>query len=51
LLTADGQLVLGHPKKRTLVLREDAGLVKEKERAWGDSAASFYSLGPAAEVG
>jgi 16S rRNA G966 N2-methylase RsmD len=44
LLTPDGQLVVGHPKGRPLTLRDDAGLELDKQRAWGDSAATFYSL-------
>jgi len=35
---------LPDPKGRPLTLREDAGLELDKQRAWGDSAATFYSL-------
>ncbi|HSC89966.1 MAG TPA: 16S rRNA (guanine(966)-N(2))-methyltransferase RsmD [Polyangiaceae bacterium] len=47
LLTPTGRLVLGHPKKRSVSLRDDSGLVATKSRNWGDSAATFYE--PAAE--
>jgi len=51
LLTADGRLVVGHPRKRPLMLREDAGFVEAKQRAWGDSASTFYGLADGTEVG
>lgn len=42
LLTKDGRLVLGHPRKTPIRLDPESGLLLEKERAWGDSAASFF---------
>lgn len=44
-LVPEGRLVVGHPKGRPLTLREDAGLALDKQRSWGDSAATFYSRG------
>lgn len=42
LLTEDGVLALGHPKKRPVTLSKESGLVAYKERSWGDSAATFF---------
>lgn len=42
LLTENGRLVLGHPKGKPVVLAADSGLVEEKQRSWGDSAATFW---------
>lgn len=47
LLTESGRIVLGHPKKTSITLGEEAGLLVEKERSWGDSAATFLSRAPA----
>ena len=41
LLSEDGRVVLGHPKKRVVTLT-DPELVADKQRSWGDSAATFY---------
>lgn len=44
LLRPKGRLVVGHPRGRPLALREGSGLAVVKQRAWGDSAATFYDL-------
>jgi 16S rRNA (guanine966-N2)-methyltransferase len=41
LLTDHGQIAVGHPRKTPIVLSQDTGLVIEKKRSWGDSAATF----------
>lgn len=41
LLTDHGQIALGHPTKTPIALSPDSGLVIEKTRSWGDSAATF----------
>jgi len=41
LLKEDGRIVLGHPRGKPVTLSPDAGLQEEKQRSWGDSAATF----------
>jgi 16S rRNA (guanine966-N2)-methyltransferase len=41
LLAADGRIVLGHPHGKPVSLTTDSGLIEEKQRSWGDSAATF----------
>ncbi len=43
LLTVDGRIVLGHPKGKPVTLASDSGLQEDKQRNWGDSAATFLS--------
>jgi 16S rRNA (guanine966-N2)-methyltransferase len=50
LLTEEGLAVLGHPRKSTLELPPESGLVVRKTRAWGDSAATFYERKPEVET-
>lgn len=42
LLPVGGRVVLGHPKRQALDLGENIGLLPLSERAWGDSAATFF---------
>lgn len=47
LLTPDGRVALGHPRQTPIALSPESGLVAEKSRAWGDSAATFFIRTPA----
>jgi 16S rRNA (guanine966-N2)-methyltransferase len=42
LLTEDGRIVLGHPRQTPIELATDSGLTADKQRSWGDSAATFF---------
>jgi len=42
LVPAGGRVVLGHPKRQALDLGADTGLSMLSQRAWGDSAATFF---------
>jgi 16S rRNA (guanine966-N2)-methyltransferase len=42
LIPVGGRVVLGHPKRQALDLGTDTGLVMLSQRAWGDSAATFF---------
>ncbi len=42
LVSSGGRVVLGHPKRRPLDLGDDTGLTVVSQRAWGDSAATFF---------
>jgi hypothetical protein len=45
LIKEDGRIVLGHPRGKPVELADSAGLQVDKERNWGDSAATFFSRG------